>query len=145
MVKVYVIGSLSNAEVPVFADTLRSAGFEVFDDWYASGPEADTEWRHYESARGRTYSQALAGHAATNTFEFDFQHLNDADVVVLLLPAGRSGHLELGWAIGRGKPGYIVLSEKEDRWDVMYKLATDVFHTWDEFLDHLKLLYGGSK
>lgn len=145
MVKVYVIGSLGNTDVPAFAATIRDQGFEVFDDWFASGPEADTEWRRYEELRGSNYRDALAGHAATNTFEFDFKHLNEADVVVLLLPAGRSGHLELGWAAGAGKPAYIVLSEKEDRWDVMYKLATEVFHTWDEFFAHLKTLYGGKK
>ena len=47
-------------------------------------------------------------------------------VAVLVLPAGRSAHLELGWMLGRGKPGYILLDGKDDRYDVMYQFATGV-------------------
>ena len=39
--RLYVIGSLRNPAVPQVAKRLREAGFLVFDDWYAAGPEAD--------------------------------------------------------------------------------------------------------
>jgi len=42
---------------------------------------------------------------------------------VLMLPAGRSGHLELGQIMGDRKPGFILLDEDYDRWDVMYRKA----------------------
>ena len=58
-------------------------------------------------------------------FDFDVAHLDRADVVVLVLPAGKSAHMEFGWAIGQGKRGYILLeAEDPTRWDVMYKFAT---------------------
>jgi nucleoside 2-deoxyribosyltransferase len=115
---------------------LRKLGFEVFDDWFAAGPEADDKWRDYEKARGRTYVEALGGLAADHVFRFDLTHLNDCDIAVLFLPAGKSGHIELGYAIGKGKRGYIVLDNPE-RWDVMYKFADGVFETLEELKEAL--------
>ncbi len=133
---IYLIGSLRNPEVPKLADAIRrQTGQEVFDDWYAAGPEADDYWRDYEKGRGHDYRQGLAGLAAKHVFDFDLYHLNRADAGVLLLPAGRSGHLELGFLIGKGKPGFILL-DNPDRWDVMYKFAQVCF-TQEELIENL--------
>lgn len=128
---IYLIGSLRNPNIPTIANQLRDmTGQEVFDDWYAAGPEADDHWKAYEEKRGHSYSAALRGHAANHVFQFDRLHLSRADTVVLCLPAGRSGHLELGWALGSGKRGYILLDDP-DRWDVMYQFATGIFTSLD--------------
>ena len=133
---IYLIGSLRNPQVPELANEIRKAtGEEVFDDWYAAGPEADDKWRDYEKARGRNYRQALAGLAAGHVFEYDHFHLDRARAGVLVLPAGRSGHLELGYLLGQKKPGYILL-DNPDRWDVMYKFATVCF-TQEELIENL--------
>ncbi len=134
--KVYLIGSLRNPVVPEVAGKLRQAGVDCFDDWYSAGPEADDKWKEYEQGRGHNYLQALDGLAAGHVYEFDKLHLDQSDAVVLLLPAGKSGHLELGYSIGRGKPGYILL-DSPDRWDVMYKFATKVFDKVDELVEKL--------
>lgn len=135
--KLYLIGSLRNPEVPAVAADLRKLDIEVFDDWYAAGPDADDRWRDYERARGRTYLQALKGHAAFNVFSFDHLHLSRADAALLVLPAGKSAHLELGWMLGRGKTGYVLLDDPE-RWDVMYKFATKVFASREEMCRELR-------
>ncbi len=124
---VYIIGSLRNPAVPETAAKLRDFGFDVFDDWYAAGPEADDKWREYERNRGRSYEDALKGYAAQHVFQYDRSHLDRCEAAILVLPAGRSGHLELGYFIGQGKPGYILLDGEYDRWDVMYAFATGVF------------------
>lgn len=132
---IYLIGSLRNPDIPRIAERLRvECECDVFDDWYAAGPEADDKWRDYEKQRGHSYLQALTGHAARNVFQFDHKHLSAADAVVLVLPAGKSGHLELGWALGRGKKGYILLDNPE-RWDVMYQFADGVFDSLDALID----------
>lgn len=133
---IYLIGSLRNPEIPNIANRLREAGMEVFDDWYAAGPEADEKWRDYERGRGHGYLEGLRGFAANHVFQFDRFHLERADSAVLVLPAGKSGHLELGWALGKGKRGYILL-DNPDRWDVMYLFATGVFNTVEELVDEL--------
>jgi len=136
--KLYLIGSLRNPAVPVLAQKIRGLGIDCFDDWMAAGPEADDKWRDYEKARGRTYAEAMQGHAAKHVFEYDRGHLDSSDCGVLLLPAGKSGHLELGYLIGQGKPCYIVMPEGDaERWDVMYGFATKVFYSEGELLNHL--------
>jgi nucleoside 2-deoxyribosyltransferase len=132
--KIYLIGSLRNQEVPVYANKLRELGFEVFDDWYAVGPKADDHWLEYEKARGHTYAQALQGHAARNTFHFDKRNIDQADVGVLIYPAGKSAHLELGYMIGKQKPAYIFIPQEPERWDVMTQFATGVTQSFEELV-----------
>lgn len=136
--KVYIIGSLRNERVPKIASELRThLNCEVFDDWFAAGPEADDYWKSYEQARGRTYAEALDGYAAKNVFRFDKTHLEQATDVVLVLPSGKSGHLEFGWSLGQGKRGHVLLEPDTDRWDVMYQFATGVHHTIEELKEAL--------
>lgn len=152
---VYLIGSLRNPEIPRIAGEMRAKGLEVFDDWFAAGPEADDKWREYEIGRGRSYTEALGGLAAEHVFQFDLEHLRRCEAGVLVLPAGKSGHMELGYLLGAGKPGYILL-DKPDRWDVMYKFATKITTELEEIIedvsrrlkaanDYISLLEGAVK
>lgn len=136
--RIYLIGSLRNDRVPIIGNTLREHGFEVFDDWKAAGPEADDYWMEYEKARGRTYKEALRGAAAKNVFQFDRRNLMESDVAVLVTPAGKSGHLELGWMAGRGKRTYVLFEDEPERWDVMYQFTNDVFTNLDDLIHELK-------
>ena len=124
---IYLIGSLRNPEVPRLGNYLREIGFDVFDDWFAAGEIADDRWQAYETARGRSYDTALRGYAARHIFAFDMTHITRCDIGVLYLPAGKSGHLELGYIVGAGKPGYILADKEPERWDCMYQFATDLF------------------
>jgi len=138
---VYVIGSLKNANIPVIAKEMREVtGMEVFDDWFSPGPEADDFWRSFEKVRGSTYKQALNNWAAKHVFEFDKFHVDRADIGVLCMPAGKSGHLELGYMIGRGKRCFILFDEEPERWDVMYQFAEDVFFNKEELFAKLKTI-----
>lgn len=121
---IYLIGSLRNPEVPKLAAQLREEGHDVFEDWFAAGPEADDWWQRYEQGRKHSYTEALAGYAAQHVYQYDRFHLDRCNVGVLLLPAGKSGHLELGYMIGQGKPGFILLDKEPERFDVMYNFAT---------------------
>lgn len=129
---IYLIGSLRNPAVPELGRYLRDAGFDVFDDWYAAGEKADDAWKAYEQSRGRDYITALHGYAANHVWGYDRDHLDRCDAAVLLTPAGKSGHLELGYQLGRGKPGFILLGDEAPRWDVMYRFATSVHTDRDE-------------
>lgn len=135
---IYLIGSLRNPEVPKIAAKLRTAGHEVFDDWVAAGEIADDAWRDYELGRGHTFPQALEGYAANHVYEFDRYHLNRANAGVLIMPAGKSGHMELGYLIGQGKPGYILLDNQPERFDVMYRFAKGVTYDLEQLIQWLK-------
>jgi hypothetical protein len=130
---IYLIGSLRNPRIPEIANAIEAGtGHEVFSDWFCAGEIADDRWRDHSKARGRTYLEALDGYAARHVFEFDQFHLNRADAVVLAAPAGKSGHLELGVALGMKKPGYYLLEPDNERWDVMLRFATKVVQSVDE-------------
>ena len=138
MKKVYIIGSLRNPRVLDIANALRKSGIEVFEDWASPGPECDDHWQKYEQARGRSFIEALNGHHAQNQYQFDKKHLDNAEAAVLVLPAGKSGHMELGYIIGQGKPGYILLDGEPERYDLMYLFATGIFLTVDELLEAIR-------
>ncbi len=123
---VYLIGSLRNSHIPEIGNYVRSQGFEAFDDWHGAGPKADDEWFRYEKERGRPMREALRGKAAQTIFHFDKTNLDRADAALLILPAGKSGHLEAGYMIGRGKPVVVLFDAEPERWDVMYNFASDV-------------------
>lgn len=129
---IYIIGSLRNEKVVQFANELEQQGFEAFCDWKSPGPDADDFLRDYSKARGRNYKQTLQSYAAKHIFEFDLSHLNRCDAAVMLMPAGKSGHLELGYVIGREKPGYILFDAEPERVDVMHLFATDIFFKKEE-------------
>jgi hypothetical protein len=132
---IYLIGSLKIPRAREVARELREHGFEVFDDWQATHAETDKAWEIYEREyRGRNFRQALAGKAACNNFDFDYRHLQMCDAAVLAAPAGRSAHLELGWILGKDKPGYILLDGEPKEFDLMYKLATAICYDIDELV-----------
>jgi hypothetical protein len=122
----YLIGSLRNERIPVLANKIRKENpdVEVFDDWFAAGPEADDYWKRYEQERGRSYQEALKGEAARNVFAFDTRHLNRATHALLVLPAGKSGHMEIMYAkYSVGAKAGILLDPTDVRWDVMYQFV----------------------
>jgi nucleoside 2-deoxyribosyltransferase len=135
---IYLIGSMRNPEVQIVANQLREAGFEVFDDWQSPGPEADEYWQKYEKARGRKFREALAGPHAQSIFNLDRNMLKKYDAAVLVAPAGKSAHLELGYKIGLGEPGFILMDGEPERFDIMYGFATGIFLSLAELLEGLR-------
>lgn len=134
---IYLIGALKNSQVPQVAGELRTLGFDVFDDWYSPGPDADDYLRDYYRARGFNYREIMNSYSARQIFDYDHYHLNRADIGVLLMPAGKSGHLELGYLLGQGKPGFILFDKEPERVDIMHNFATDVFLNLEEMKETL--------
>lgn len=137
MKTIYLIGSLKNPYVPELANRIRTLGYDVFDDWHSAGPEADDYFNAYRIKRGLNYKDALNSYAAKHIFSFDRLHLDRADIVLLVMPAGKSGHLELGYALGRGKKGYILFDKEPDRLDQMHQFADEIFLNEEDLLKKL--------
>lgn len=136
---IYIFGSLANTRIPEITNTLRAAGFEVFSEWHAAGPEGDRWWKEYFASQGLSYKEMLSTAFVETAFNFDLDHMQRADIGVLVMPAGRSGHMEIGWMLGRGKKGYILYPDGEpERPDLMVKLATDICFSVEELLGVLR-------
>jgi nucleoside 2-deoxyribosyltransferase len=56
-----------------------------------------------------------------------------ADAGVLLLPCGRSAHLEAGYFVGSGKPLFVLLADGEP--ELMYRMATRLCVNLFELID----------
>lgn len=141
---IYLIGALKNWSIVSLANQLQKMGFDVFADWITPGPDADTYLLKYAKMRGWSYKKALESYAATHVFEFDKYHIDRSDLVIMVMPAGKSGHLELGYARGCGKPGYILFDKEPARFDVMYKFATGVFFAEVDLIHELRRVYAES-
>lgn len=136
----YIIGSLRNPIIPEIANEIAKLDIEPFADWWGAGFEADDWWKEYNTQRNVSYKEALKGYAAQNVFNFDKTHLDRCDAALLVLPAGKSGHLELGYAVGSGKPAFVLADDKlgKERWDVMLAFSTEVFMSQDEMIEYFK-------
>lgn len=122
---IYVAGSLRRRDRILEAvQALESEGIETFYDWIMPGEETDAKWQSFEESLGHDYEYAMNRAHARDVFNFDKRWLDRADGVLLTLPAGKSAHLELGYTLGTGRPGFIWLDGEPERWDVMYLFAT---------------------
>lgn len=140
MSQVYLIGSLRNPRIGKLANNIRREvpDMKVFDDWIAAGPEADDYWKEYEQTRGRSYEEALQGASAKNVFAFDKRNLEASTHAILVLPAGKSGHMEIMYAqYGVGAQSAILLDPEDVRWDVMYQFIPTILRSDEEAVDWL--------
>ena len=127
MRRIYLASSWRNPDQPALVETLRGLGHEVYDfrnprpgdSGFAWG-EIDPEWLAWTP---RPFRDRLAHPVAQAGFASDFEAMEWADTFVLLLPCGRSAHLEAGWAIGAGKPTAILLHEDKFEPELMYLMS----------------------
>ena len=135
--KIYVASSWRNPYQAEAVSYLRHAGHEVYD-FRNSFPgnkgfhwsEIDPDWQNWTSAQ---YREALGHSIAGDGYLTDFKAMEWADVCVLVLPCGRSAHLEAGYFVGAGKPLHILILEKCEP-ELMYKMATGIHTTFNELL-----------
>ena len=76
-------------------------------------------------------------------FHEDKKWLNWADICILILPSGKSAHLEAGYAVGQGKKLYIIGEFPKGEFDVMYGFADKLF-TWAQLPELYAILQGDS-
>jgi nucleoside 2-deoxyribosyltransferase len=136
---VYIVSSLKNKDAVIaLANELEAQGIDPFMDWLCPGPDADDFLRDYYKARRKGYKETLRCAAAQNIYKFDKKWMDRSDAVVMVMPCGKSAHVELGYAVGRDKPTYILFDAEPERVDVMHNYATDVFFTKDELFKTLR-------
>ena len=137
MKSIYLIGSLRNPEIPKIGVKIRDAlGIEAFTDWHDASHLADDTWQTNCNLRGYSYEEALNSYGAKNVFNFDKTHLDRCDAAILIMPAGKSGHLELGY-MAKDKLAFILFDGIPDRYDVMYNFLTGRFYSQEEMIEGL--------
>ena len=150
---VYVASSWRNPMQPAVIHTLRAAGIDCYD---FRNPEGGTgfAWREVKSgpsesipagtvkAKGSDwedvdeYLRMIEHPRAIEGFEADFAAMDKADAFVMVLPCGKSAHLELGWAIGAGIRTAILLEDPIEP-ELMYRMADHLAPTLFDLLGWL--------
>jgi hypothetical protein len=136
--RVYLASSWRNQDQPFVVEQLRDAGHEVYDFRNPSDHDAgfdwswiDRGWLHWDTTEFRT---ALQHPLAEKGYTLDKAALDWCDACVMLMPCGRSAHLELGYAVGTGKRTIVYLVDDHCEPELMYKLADQICVSPDELL-----------
>lgn len=138
--KIYVASSWRNNIQPRVVKALRDAGHEVYDfknpapgnngfQW----SEIDPNWQNWTPEQFR---EGLSHPTAEHGFGFDMAALESSEACVLVLPCGRSAHLEAGYSIGAGKPTIILLESGEP--ELMYKMTPYICLSIPEVIEALE-------
>lgn len=143
MSRIYVASSWRNEYQPTVVDWLRRLGHEVYDFKNPPNGVPGFAWSSAgmppkEDLTAKTYRQILTtSPICALGFMNDFRAMQWADVCVLVLPCGRSAHLEAGWFCGAGKRCIILTQDREEP-ELMALMATDICISIKEVTDALK-------
>lgn len=129
---VYVASSWrNNLQIAVCA-ALRAVGIDHYDFKNPKPGEEGFAWTEvgmpsYDRATNSDvpadeYLEGMRHPAAIEGFARDMAAMEKADTFILVQPCGRSAHLELGWAAGKGKRT-AVLIEDPCTPDLMYGMC----------------------
>jgi hypothetical protein len=144
MMRVYVASSWRNEKQQNVVAQLRIAGHEVYDERISKvalvpgdllPAEPAVAWNRLPEV---FRDQVLRHPTAVSGFAFDMNALNAAEATVLVLPCGRSAHLELGYATGAGQKTVVLLDDPMSEPELMYLMNTYICVDIYEVIDALR-------
>lgn len=138
---IYVASSWRNEYQPDVIKFLRSHQFNVYD---FRAPEAGNHGFHWTEI-DRTplsewpldrYKQIIEHPLAIEGFDLDYNAMKNSSAAIIVLPCGRSAHLEAGYFVGSRKPLYVYVPGKFEP-ELMYKMATLITDKIGDIADEL--------
>lgn len=148
--KIYIASSWKNYNILLKLQThLEKCGHEV--DCFANGKNGrfSFNWAEliHNALNCETKEEAMAvletldakdmmsNPTVLKAFEEDKKMIEWADAVIMVLPSGKSSHLEAGYAKGIGKKLYILGEFEKGEFETMYGFADGLFRDYE--LDQL--------
>jgi nucleoside 2-deoxyribosyltransferase len=138
--RIYLAGSWKNQqEILLLRDVLKSQGHTV--DCFASEDNGriSFNWSKLDDIQDKLpemdAKDMLSVPRVQEAFREDRRWLDWCDMCILILPSGKSAHLEAGYAKGQGKTVVIFGDLQKGDFDVMYGFADGIFRC-DE-IDHM--------
>ncbi len=138
---IYVASSWRNLYQPGIVAALRSLGLKVYD-FRNPGPgekgfswrEIDHDWPRWTPAQWR---DALKHPVARAGFANDKGGMDRSDCCVLVLPSGRSAHMEAAYMAAQGKPVYTLALEpvEPDLMNLLLGPPDHILVSMDELFD----------
>lgn len=129
MRRIYIASSWRNPIQQEIVQVLREEGHEVYDfrnpvpgNYGFAWSVVNPDWLQWTPEQ--FIADLYSGHPAVERgFAFDKNALDWADTCVLVLPCGRSAHLEAGYAAGKGKQTFFFLHPEKFEPELMYLLG----------------------
>ena len=140
--KIYLASSWRNPQQPEAVAALRAAGHEVYDFRNPEPGNGGFSWRSmsepWELKDGARFRDHVLRHPVAQAgFALDMNALKAAHATVLVLPCGRSAHLELGYATGAGQLTIVLLDEPVSEPELMYLMNSRICTSVGEVVDAL--------
>ncbi len=144
MSRIYIASSWRNQYQQQLVEELRKRGHKVYDFKHPYGRNDVPVWesvsvtQNLRSAyvekclKGGEFKRMLLDRQSIKRFEEHFTAMQDADTCILLLPAGRSSHIEAGHMNGMGKRVFVMDTSKEVTPELMYLALNDYFFDFEE-------------
>ncbi len=144
MSRIYIASSWKNKYQQQLVEDLRKRGHKVYDFKHPYGRNDVPVWetvsvtQNLRSAyvekclKGKDFKRMLLDRQSIKRFEEHFAAMQDADTCILLLPAGRSSHIEAGHMNGMGKRVFVMDTSKEVTPELMYLALDDYFFDFEE-------------
>jgi hypothetical protein len=137
--RVYVASSWRNEIQPMVVASARAAGHSVCDFKNPRPGEHGFHWSQLDPAWQKwspeEFRNALEHPIAKKGFGYDWSAMQWADSCVLVMPCGRSAHIEAGYFVGAGKRLVILLTSGEP--ELMYQMAGYLAVTVEEAVQAL--------
>lgn len=120
--RVYVASSFRNRHQPEVVKMLRDPAFEFdtydFREDGFSWRSIDCDWEKWSP---RQYRAALKDPVAIQGYDRDMLALRQADLCILVLPAGRSASFEAGYHFGQKDRAGVIYMPESCEPDLMYR------------------------
>lgn len=150
--KIYVASSWRNLLQPGIVHALRRCGHEVYDFKNPAPGNSGFSWKEVMpnyvlggKVSPEEYRIGLEHPIAQAGYDSDISALRWCDVVVYVMPAGRSASWEFGYAMGQGKVGYVIMFS-DDEPDLMFseaQIITNMDELFNVFGEPAKSKEGG--
>ena len=150
--RIYVASSWRNeARQQETVRVLRAEGHEVYDfrnpaegdrgfGWHQCAPEGTDRAAFRDRMQDPAFfrDEVLSHPVARDGFTKDWDALTGADATVIVLPCGRSAHLELGVARGMQQTTIVYLDDPMSEPELMYLACTKICTTLAEVVASLR-------
>ena len=130
--RIYIASSWKNQQTVIsLARLLEDEGFNVDAFCRATDTRYAFHWSELvdsgDDLKNYDAIEMLADPRTQRAYTEDKKWLDWADTVIMLMPCGRSSHLEAGYAKGQGKRLYIYGEFRKGEFEVMYGFADGLF------------------
>ncbi len=145
--KIYLASSWRNYRYETILEQLQQRGFDVYDFKNPAPGNKGFSWKDtgvYDINNPTTFAKLIPKDPiALEGFRFDKRALDAAEVLILLLPCGKSAHMEFGYASNANKLTYVLLdpNEKPFEPELMYLFARMITTDLVDIVEDIKKVY----